>query len=101
MVRVLATDVFDHWFDSLRDENAKARIVVRIDRLKDGNPGDMKSVGDGVSEMRIAYGPGYRLYCAWRGAVLVILLCGGDKGSQRRDIAKAKVLLSKIGDEEW
>lgn len=92
MVEVLQTDVFQAWLDSLRDRRAAARIKVRIDRLAEGNPGDVKPVGDGLSEMRIDYGPGYRVYFANRGGIVVILLCGGDKGSQARDIEKAKAM---------
>ena len=98
MIEVQRTDVFIEWFDRLRDDTAKARIAARIDRLELGNAGDVKSVGDGVSEMRISHGPGYRLYFTWRGKTLVILLCGGDKSSQRRDIEAAKALLVEIGD---
>ena len=75
------------------------RIAVRIDRLMLGNPGDVRPVGGGISELRISYGPGYRLYFVQKGAALIILLCGGDKGSQRRDIAAAKVLAQEVEDE--
>lgn len=92
MVEVLQTDVFQAWLGGLRDRRAAARIKVRIDRLAEGNPGDVKPVGDGLSEMRIDYGPGYRVYFANRGGIVVILLCGGDKGSQARDIEKAKAM---------
>jgi putative addiction module killer protein len=89
MIDVLKTDTFDKWFRGLRDVRAKARIDQRIERLAQGNPGDMKAVGGGVLEMRIDYGPGYRLYYAQRGKTLIILLCGGDKASQRKDIGVA------------
>ncbi|MDO8359149.1 MAG: type II toxin-antitoxin system RelE/ParE family toxin [Devosia sp.] len=98
MIKVLRTDTFINWFRRLRDEEAKARISTRIDRLALGNPGDVKAVGGGISELRIAYGPGYRLYCTWRGAEVVILLCSGDKSDQRRDIEAAKMLLREIGE---
>ena len=98
MVVVVATDVFSTWYEGLRDLNARQRISIRLDRLRAGNPGDVKQVGGGVSELRIPYGPGYRLYCARRGETLVILLCGGDKSTQQRDIAEAKTVLSSIGD---
>jgi putative addiction module killer protein len=89
MVEVRQTDVFASWFGELRDREARARVTARIRRLSLGNPGDVKPVGSGVSEMRIDYGPGYRLYFVGRGETLVILLCGGDKRTQRRDIARA------------
>jgi putative addiction module killer protein len=80
----------------LRDSQAKERIFERIRRLRDGNPGDVKSVGKGVSEMRIGYGPGYRLYYTQRGKALVLLLCGGDKSSQKADIARASAMVKGI-----
>ena len=89
-IEVRQTDVFANWFAALRDRKARARITIRIRRLSLGNPGDVKSVGGGVSEMRLDYGPGYRLYFTHRGNALVILLCGGDKKSQSRDIALAQ-----------
>lgn len=88
-IEVRQTDIFSTWFDGLRDREARARITVRIRRLSLGNPGDVKSVGKGVSELRVDYGPGYRVYFTRRGNALVILLCGGDKRSQDRDIARA------------
>ena len=98
MIRVLRTEVFVAWFEHLRDREAKQRISIRLDRLRTGNAGDLKPVGEGISELRISYGPGYRLYCTWQGDTLVVLLCGGDKSSQRRDIASAKALLKTLGD---
>src|SRR5882724_1129629 len=89
MIEVLKTDLFDRWFRGLRDVRAKVRIDERIERLEAGNPGDVKPVGSGVSEMRIDYGPGYRLYFVRHGNVRIVLLCGGDKGSQKRDITRA------------
>ena len=89
MIDLLKTEPFDKWFRGLRDTRAKVRIDERIERLANGNPGDARPVGSGVSELRIDYGPGYRVYFVQRGKVLIILLCGGDKASQRRDIAKA------------
>lgn len=94
IVRRTATD--QAWIDGLRDVQAVARIAKRIDRLLLGNPGDVKSVGEGVSEMRIDYGPGYRVYYIQRGNRIIILLCGGDKGSQARDIREAKRLAKEI-----
>lgn len=96
MAEVCQTRQFIEWFKGLRDTRARARITVRIDRLTLGNPGDVKAVGAGVSEIRITYGPGYRLYYVQKGDELVILLCGGDKGSQRRDIAAAKALAKEL-----
>jgi putative addiction module killer protein len=80
----------------LRDRDARARIVVRIGRLSLGNPGDVKPVGSGVSEMRIDYGPGYRVYFVRRGDTVVVLLCGGDKRQQDRDIARALELAQEV-----
>jgi putative addiction module killer protein len=97
-MEIRQTEVFSDWFDSLRDQQAKARITVRIRRLALGNPGDVKPVGNGVSELRITYGPGYRVYYVQRGQVVVVLLCGGDKSSQAGDIQKAKELASQLED---
>ncbi|MGL4634614.1 MAG: type II toxin-antitoxin system RelE/ParE family toxin [Beijerinckiaceae bacterium] len=94
MIEVRQTAAFSAWMESLRDMRASARIVVRIRRLSLGNFGDVKSVGGGVSELRVDYGPGYRIYFTRRGAALVILLCGGDKQTQDRDILKARELAS-------
>src|ERR1700712_1085461 len=92
MATVRQTETFYAWVRDLRDIRARAKIVTRIQRLEDGNPGDVAPVGEGVSEMRIHHGPGYRLYYVNRGGELVILLCGGDKASQARDIEHAKRL---------
>src|SRR4051795_9669789 len=89
MFRVEVTDEFDKWLKHLRDSQARVRIFDRIRRLRDGNPGGVKPVGRGVTEMRISYGPGYRLYYVQRGETHIILLCGGDKTSQMKDIARA------------
>lgn len=89
VVDVLKTAEFDIWLSSLRDRRAVGRITVRIDRLAGGNPGDVEPVGSGVSEMRIDYGPGYRVYYQQRGPVIVLLLCGGDKRTQTADIRRA------------
>jgi putative addiction module killer protein len=96
MIEVRQTDVFVDWFAGLRDREARARITVRIRRLSLGNPGDVKPVGRGVSEMRIDYGPGYRLYFVRRGGTVVILLCGGDKRNQDRDVARALELAQEV-----
>jgi putative addiction module killer protein len=89
MIEVRQTEAFAAWLRDLRDRAARARIMVRIDRLALGNPGDVKPVGEGVSEMRIDYGPGYRIYFVRRGAAMVVLLAGGDKSTQDRDIKAA------------
>jgi len=94
-VQIEVTDEFDKWLKALRDLQAKVRIFERIRRLGDGNPGDVKPVGKGVSEMRINYGPGYRLYYTQRRGSLIILLCGGDKSSQTKDIARAIALAQR------
>ena len=89
MVEIRKTDLFAKWLDNLRDIQAKARVLVRIERLASGNAGDVKPVGEGISEMRIDYGPGYRVYFTRRGGELIILLAGGDKSSQSADIKVA------------
>lgn len=89
MIEIRKTEHFANWLDNLRDIEAKARVLVRIERLASGNAGDVKPVGEGVSEMRINYGPGYRVYFIQRGSELIILLAGGDKNSQSRDIKTA------------
>ncbi len=92
MLDVRETEEFSEWLGALRDSRAKAKILIRIDRLAGGNPGDVVPVGKGVSEMRINYGPGYRIYYIQRGARYILLLAGGDKRTQDRDISKAKRL---------
>jgi putative addiction module killer protein len=89
MLTVVRTAEFAAWADDLRDKRARAAITLRIDRIEDGNFGDVAFVGEGVREARIHYGPGYRLYFVERMGRIIILLCGGDKSSQRRDIARA------------
>jgi putative addiction module killer protein len=89
MIEVRKTEKFAKWLDGLNDIRAKARILVRIERLAAGNPGDVKPVGEGVSELRIDYGPGYRVYYKNQGGQLIILLAGGDKRSQAKDIKTA------------
>jgi len=96
MTEVRQTEVFATWFAGLRDRQARARITVRISRLSIGNAGDVKPVGGGVSEMRIDYGPGYRVYFTRRADIVVILLCGGDKRTQDRDIVRAIELAREI-----
>jgi putative addiction module killer protein len=91
------TETFRRWFDNLRDSEAQKRILARIRRLSLGNPGDVKPVGGGVSELRIDYGPGYRMYFIRRGSTVVILLSGGDKRTQDRDIKTALLIAREIG----
>jgi putative addiction module killer protein len=98
MRSIYTTEVFDAWFEALRDKQAARRIQARIDRVEDGNFGDCQPVGEGVSEMRIHYGPGYRVYLAQRGAEIVILLAGGDKATQNKDIKTALGLAKQLKD---
>jgi putative addiction module killer protein len=93
---ILTTAVFDRWFERLRDRKAAARVQARIDRAEAGNLGDCRPVGGGVSELRIDYGPGYRVYFVQRGLEVIILLAGGDKGSQAKDIEAAKALAKQV-----
>ncbi len=92
MIEVRKTDIFSKWLDGLQDIRARARIMVRIERLSLGNPGDVKPVGEGVSELRVNYGPGYRIYFQQKGRKLIILLAGGDKRTQSKDIKTAQRL---------
>ena len=96
MIDVVRTDEFETWLEKLKDTRGKLRIVQRIDRLAEGNPGDVGPVGKGVSELRLNVGPGYRVYYLQDGDTLVLLLCGGDKSTQQKDIEKAHELA-----EEW
>ena len=96
MVRVLQTETFRRWLHGLRDDRAVVRITTRLRSAVQGNLGDVRSVGDGIFEMRLRYGPGYRIYFIRRGSALIVLLCGGDKGSQRRDIERAKRLAATL-----
>jgi len=96
MAEVRQTAIFRSWHRNLRDRRAAARVTSRIERLADGHTGDVKSIGEGVSELRIDYGPGYRIYFTRRGATIYVLLCGGDKSTQDRDIRTAKRLAKEI-----
>jgi putative addiction module killer protein len=98
MAEIRQTVVFATWMGRLRDTRARAKIAARIDRLAAGNPGDVSPVGDGVSELRIDHGPGYRVYFVQRGRVVIVLLCGGDKRTQTKDIALAKKLAVGLED---
>ena len=94
-LQVLRTEEFADWLTRLRDRQGRAKILARIDRLEDGNPGVIRSVGSGVMEIKIDFGPGYRVYYIQRGKILVVLLCGGDKSTQERDIKRAQELAIK------
>ncbi len=96
MIEIRKTDVFVDWLDGLKDIRARARVLVRIERLAAGNPGDVKPVSEGVSELRIDYGPGYRVYFKKRGKELIILLAGDDKSTQSKDIRKALRLAQNL-----
>jgi putative addiction module killer protein len=96
MIEIRQSPAFATWFGRLRDREARARILVRIDRLSLGNPGDVRPVGEGVSELRIDYGPGYRVYFVRRGPALIVLLRGGGKRTQDRDIEAALALARSL-----
>ncbi|MBN2885504.1 MAG: type II toxin-antitoxin system RelE/ParE family toxin [Chromatiaceae bacterium] len=98
MFEILKTDTFDQWLRSLRDRAAVARINARLRRAALGHLGDCKPVGEGVSEMRVFCGPGYHLYFTRKGSALIVLLCGGDKSTQLRDIERAKAMASDWSD---
>lgn len=99
MLNIRTTETFDAWFEGLKDRIARRRIQARIDRLALGNPGDTNSAGTPITELRIDHGPGYRVYYVQRGAVLVILLCGGDKSTQPADIKAAHKMLANLESE--
>ena len=99
MIEVQQTEVFADWLGGLKDRRAIARIDIRVRRLSLGNMGDVKSLGEGLSELRIDYGPGYRLYFVRRGESIVILLCGGDKKRQNTDINRARQLQKELHDD--
>ncbi|MGD0649030.1 MAG: type II toxin-antitoxin system RelE/ParE family toxin [Acidobacteriaceae bacterium] len=96
MIEIRETETFSSWLKALRDDRARARIAARIRRLAVGNKGDVKPVGEGISELRINEGEGYRVYFVQRGAVLIVLPCGGDKATQNKDVATAKRLAKEI-----
>ena len=98
MIEIRKTAVFAKWIDGLKDIRARARVMVRIERLAGGNPGDVRPVGEGVSELRIDHGPGYRVYFIRRGQELIILLAGGDKRSQKKDIRTAIRLAQDLSE---
>jgi putative addiction module killer protein len=99
MVQVRQTERFVRWLEDLRDLRGRAKVLARIERLIGGNPGDAKPVGDGVSELRINFGPGYRVYYLQKGSTLIILLAGGDKSSQAKDIQAALQLVNTLSEE--
>ncbi|WP_439360537.1 type II toxin-antitoxin system RelE/ParE family toxin [Bradyrhizobium sp. DASA03007] len=96
MPAIRETEQFSSWLSGLRDAVAKAKVLVRVDRMAKGNAGDVKPVGEGISELRIHHGAGYRVYFTQRGEELILLLCGGDKDSQDKDIANAKKIASEL-----
>ncbi len=95
-VEILYTEVFERWLKRLRDQRVKASIVVRLRRIEEGNLGDHRTVGGGVSELRVNVGQGYRVYYTVRRATVVVLLCGGDKSSQQRDIRRAQQMAAEL-----
>jgi len=99
-VQVRRTEEFAVWLGGLKDKQGRAKILARIDRLEDGNPGKTRSVGAGVVEMKIDFGPGYRVYYIQRGQSLILLLCGGDKNTQANDIKRAKALAAQWTEKE-
>jgi putative addiction module killer protein len=100
MIPIIETDEYRDWLRGLRDRQAVARINTRVMRLRRGNPGDVAPVGDGVSELRLMFGPGYRVYYAMRNNMLIVLLAGGDKSTQPKDIETAKTLWRDFQDQD-
>lgn len=98
MVELRKTERFVRWLDGLRDLRARARVQARLDRLAEGNPGDVKPIGEGVSELRIDYGPGYRVYFKARGRTVLVLLAGGDKRTQAQDVKVALRLARELSE---
>lgn len=96
MFEVRTTDEFDQWLSDLADERAKTKIASRLARLRFGNAGDAKPVGEGVSEMRVHHGPGYRIYYKQTGQTIIVILCGGDKSTQSNDIKRAKQMAAEL-----
>jgi putative addiction module killer protein len=99
VIQIRRTTVFNIWLAKLRDRQARVKIATRLDRLEEGNPGASRSVGSGIIEMKIDFGPGYRLYYVQRGQVMIVLLCGGDKSTQDKDIERAKALAAQLDKE--
>lgn len=98
-IEIKFTEDFSIWLAALRDRKARLVILSRLDRVVEGNFGDVAAIGEGISEIRIHYGPGYRLYFVKRGNTVVVMVCGGDKSSQSRDILKAKMLVKELGED--
>lgn len=98
--QIRRTEEFAKWLMNLRDKLGRAKILARIDRLEDGNPGKTRSLGAGIVEMKIDFGPGYRIYYMRRGETLILLLCGGDKSTQNEDIQRARALAEKWDETE-
>ena len=98
-MKIVRSETFDRWIRGLKDKRGAARIQLRLDRLAEGNPGDARPVGSGLSELRVDIGPGYRVYYQQRGDVLIILLCGGDKSTQQNDIEKAHKIAKEWKDD--
>lgn len=96
MFEVLTTDEFDHWLSDLADERIRTKIASRVARLRFGNPGDVRPVGAGVSEMRVHHGPGYRVYYKQTQKTIIVILCGGDKSTQDGDIKRAKEMAAQL-----
>lgn len=96
MFEVLTTDEFDKWLSDLADERARTKIVSRVARLRFGNAGDAKPVGEGVSEMRVHHGPGYRVYYKQTRKTIIVMLCGGDKATQEKDVRRAKKMAAEL-----
>jgi putative addiction module killer protein len=99
-VQIHRTEEFTAWLRNLRDRQGRAKILARIDRLEEGNPGKTRNVGSGVVEMKIDFGPGYRVYFVQRGVLVIVLLCGGDKSTQENDTRRAKTLAGLLAEEE-
>jgi len=99
-MKIRRISVYKKWINNLRDSRARYRILTRIKRLEEGNPGDVEPIGEGISELRIHYGPGYRVYYKDTGREIIILLCGGDKTTQQEDIARAKQIAASPLEEE-
>jgi putative addiction module killer protein len=99
MLEIRQTEEFERWLKRLKDPAARAKVLIRLRRFAMGNPGDVRPVGSGVSEMRVDYGPGYRVYFIQRGALLIVVLCGGDKSTQQRDIRRATEIAARLRDD--